>query len=317
GPITASSAQLDIGVFDRKGSGELLKLPPRGYEALRISPDGKQIVVGSDDGKEAIVWIYDLAGSSAIRRLTFGGRNRFPVWSADGQRVTFQSDREGDLGIFWQRADGTGPAERLTKAEPETSHVPQAWSPKGDTLLFDVMKSSNVSLWTLNVHDKKTTAFDAITSAVQIHATFSPDGHWVTYSSRGPEQSRNVVYVQSFPPTGAKYQISTDGGLKPVWSRDGKEIFYSPGPGDRLAVVRIAAEIHVQRRRHDPAAVPECRCCASQELRRHFGWPIHRPGDCQSGFERDARRTANSCRAQLARRTEAPRADSVTPEGDS
>ena len=142
GPITASSAQLDIGVFDRKGSGELLKLPPRGYEALRISPDGRQIVVGSDDGKEAIVWIYDLAGSSAIRRLTFGGRDRFPVWSADGQRVTFQSDREGDVGIFWQRADGTGPAERLTKAEPETSHVPQAWSPKGDTLLLFVILDS-------------------------------------------------------------------------------------------------------------------------------------------------------------------------------
>ena len=60
GPATVSSAQLDIGVFDRKGSGELLKLPPRRYEALRTSPDGKHIAVGSDDGKEAIVWIYDL-----------------------------------------------------------------------------------------------------------------------------------------------------------------------------------------------------------------------------------------------------------------
>jgi dipeptidyl aminopeptidase/acylaminoacyl peptidase len=95
-------------------------------------------------GKEAIVWIYELAGTSAMRRLTFGGNNRFPMWSADGQRVAFQSDREGDLAI-WQRADGSGAAERLKTPEPKTSHIPEAWSPNGDTLMFSVTKETEVS----------------------------------------------------------------------------------------------------------------------------------------------------------------------------
>ena len=80
------------------------------------------------------MWIYDVSGASAMRRLTLGGRNRVPVWSADGQRVAFQSDRDGDLGLFWQRADGTTPAERLTKPDKDTAHVPESWSPDGKTL---------------------------------------------------------------------------------------------------------------------------------------------------------------------------------------
>ena len=80
---------------------EPLKLPLGSYEFPRVSPDGKHVTFGTGDSKEAIVWIYDLSGTSSMRRLTFGGRNRFPIWSADGQRVAFQSDREGDLGIFW------------------------------------------------------------------------------------------------------------------------------------------------------------------------------------------------------------------------
>ena len=75
------------------------------------------------------MWIYDVAGVSSARRLTLEGRNRVPVWSADGERVAFQSDREGDLGLFWQRADGTTAAERLTKPDKDTAHVPESWSP--------------------------------------------------------------------------------------------------------------------------------------------------------------------------------------------
>ena len=59
--------------------------------------------------------------------MTFGGKNRFPIWSADGQRIAFQSDREGDTAIFWQAADGTGTAERLTKPDKDTAHVPESW----------------------------------------------------------------------------------------------------------------------------------------------------------------------------------------------
>jgi eukaryotic-like serine/threonine-protein kinase len=75
----------------------------------RVSPDGKRVVYEMDDGKEAALWISDLSGFNASRRLTFQGANRYPVWSADGERVAFQPDREGDLDIFWQRADAREP----------------------------------------------------------------------------------------------------------------------------------------------------------------------------------------------------------------
>ena len=97
---------------------EKLKVPSGVFDAPRVSPDGKRVALGIDDVKGANIWIYDLSGASSIRQLTFGGRNRFPVWTADGQRVAFQSDREGDRGIFWQRADGTDTAQRLTKPDP-------------------------------------------------------------------------------------------------------------------------------------------------------------------------------------------------------
>jgi Tol biopolymer transport system component len=97
------------------------------------------------------VWIYDLAGTSSMRRLTFAGRNRFPIWTSGGQRIAFQSDREGDLAIFWQAADGTGTAERLTKPEVGASHIPESWSAKSEQFLFSATKESSVSLWTFSL----------------------------------------------------------------------------------------------------------------------------------------------------------------------
>ena len=188
------------------------------YESPRLSPDGTRVAFESEDGKEAIVWVYDLAGTSAMRRLTFGGRNSYPVWSADGQRVTFQSDREQELGIFWQRADGTGTIERLTKPEPGTAHVPHAWAPKGDALLFSVTKGSDMALWTLSLSDRKVAPFGGVqsTSSFSPNAVFSPDGHWVAYAS-GWECSP-AVFVQPFPATGAIYQVAGS-WAHPLWSR--------------------------------------------------------------------------------------------------
>ena len=114
----------EIALTDRRRGIESLKLPPGPYTAPRVSPDGTRIAFGTDDGNEAIIHTYDLSGTSAMQRLTFGGNNRFPIWTAN-DRVAFQSDREGDLAIFWQSVDG-GAAERLTKPEPGASHVPES-----------------------------------------------------------------------------------------------------------------------------------------------------------------------------------------------
>jgi eukaryotic-like serine/threonine-protein kinase len=121
GPVVAAApGGFDLAIFDRSGGSQALKLPLGSYRAPRVSPDGKFVAFESvDEAGEETISIYEIAGGTSMRRLTFGGKNRAPVWSPDGQWIAFQSDREGDLAIFRQRADGSGAAERLTKPDPE------------------------------------------------------------------------------------------------------------------------------------------------------------------------------------------------------
>jgi hypothetical protein len=86
---------------------------------------------------ESQIAIYDLSGATAVRPLVGTGANHFPIWTPDGRRVTFSSGRRGELGVFWQRVDGTGHAERLFKPEPGIRAVPDAWSRDGQTLLSE------------------------------------------------------------------------------------------------------------------------------------------------------------------------------------
>jgi Tol biopolymer transport system component len=204
---------------------ELLKLSAAMYEFPRISPDGKQVAVGVNDDTAANVWIYELSGASSIRQLTFGGRNRFPIWSHDSRYVAFQSDREGDLGIFRQRADGSQQADRLTKPEHGTSHVPNAWSPDGNHLLYEVNSESRFSLWVLSVQDRKGAPFGGVqSSSVPPSAVFSPDGRWVAYQS--DEVPNPTIFVQAFPSMGVPLRIATR-GRHPQWSLDLKQLFYT------------------------------------------------------------------------------------------
>ena len=238
GPNSSTDAQLTLTLLDENGETEALKIPAGAYRDPRISRDGRQIAFGTDDGREASVWVYDLSGTSAMRRLAFGGNNRYPVWSPDGTRIALQSDREGDVAIFAQRTDGTGKAERLTKPEPGTTHVPESWSPDGKWLLFSAVKESNFVSMLLSLDDKMTTPFDDVRSVQSINATFSPDGRWVAYSLR--RSGVTEIYVQSFPP-GAVYQITkatTTSVAHPFWSRDGRHLYYIPGSG-QFAVIGI------------------------------------------------------------------------------
>jgi WD40 repeat protein len=235
GPASISSAQSDLALVDRNGTPPPLKLPPGAYEYARLSPDGKQIAFGSDDGKKAIVWIYDVSGTSAMRQLTVGGRNRLPVW-AGNERVSFQSDREGDLAIFWQRADGTSAAERLTTPDKDAAHVPESWSPDGKTLLFSVAKGSSYAVAALSLPDKKVTPVGRIQSPFPPSATFSPDGRWVAYSATELRPPAGSLFVQPFPTTGAKYPISNSYGFHPTWAPDGKELFYLTTVGQFVVV---------------------------------------------------------------------------------
>jgi Tol biopolymer transport system component len=189
--------------------------------------------VGSDDGREAVIWLYSLSANGALRRVTYEGSNRFPIWSRDGAHVVFQSDREGDRGIFWQLADGTGTAKRLTRSEPGESHEPEAWSPTADVMLFSIRKGDDIALWMLSMKDGKAIPFDDVRSSTRIGATFSRDGRWVAYARS--EGRKKTIYVQAFPPTGIKHELvagESEQPNHPLWAPDGTELFYNPGPGE-------------------------------------------------------------------------------------
>ncbi len=256
----AVSARWDLALTDRKGGVEPLKLPPGAYQVPRVSPDGKRIAFGTDDGKEAIIWIYELSGATATKPLTRGSNNRFPTWSSDSKRVAFQSDREGDRGLFWQPVDG-GQAARLTTPNAGEAHEPESWSPDGDTLLFSVTKGSGVSLWTLSVTEKKAMPFGDVQSSIRTGAVFSPDGQWVAYASWGA--SAKTIYVQPFPATGDTHQLP-QGAVEPkhpLWSPDGTQLFYNPGPGQFESVTvttqpTFAFGNHVAVPRPFPGAAP-------------------------------------------------------------
>jgi Tol biopolymer transport system component len=167
-----------------------------------------------------------------MRKLTFGGGNRFPLWSRDGKFIVFGSDREGDPALFWQRADGNGAAERLAKPDGTKAFFsPDWWSLDGKTLLFSTVSSlgaaSNTGIWSVVTGERDAKAQVLIDSPGRDDSvSVSPDGHWIAYDS-SELAGQLQVYVQSFPPTnGTKYQITTTGGLFPVWSQDGKQLFF-------------------------------------------------------------------------------------------
>jgi serine/threonine-protein kinase len=223
GPALLSAAQPKLAIVDRAGHVDALKVPPLFYERPRVSPrDSKQVAVGVEDSNNANIYIHDLSGKSSMRPLTFEGKNRFPIWSPDGTRVAYQSDREGDLAIFWQPSDGSAPAQRLTRPDKDTTHAPESWSSDGKYVLYSVSQGSMSSLWVYSFETKKGTAFGDVRSPRLMSPTFSPDGHWIAYTTTTGGQ--NQVFVQPFPATGIRYLVGS--GARPQWSPDGKEIFF-------------------------------------------------------------------------------------------
>jgi serine/threonine-protein kinase len=217
-------------LVDRNGIRKQIQVPSAPYLTPRFSPDGKQLALGTDDGKEAAVWVYDLSGATSMRKLTFGGSNRFPLWSRDGKFIVFSSDREGDPALFRQQADGNGAAERLAQPEGKKAFFsPDSWSLDGKTLLFSTVSGLGAAfdngIWSVVTGERDAKPSVLIdTPKRDDSASVSPDGHWIAYESN--ELGQIQIYVQSFPSTKGKYQITTTGGAFPVWSQDGKQLFF-------------------------------------------------------------------------------------------
>ncbi len=227
GPITRL-VPYDLGILDPQKGVEPLKLQPRAYRYPRVSHDGKWIAVEATDGQSEDIWLYERSGRSAMRRLTSSGRNRYPLWSSDSTFVAFQSEQDGNRGLFRQRADGSGTAERLTTPDAGTSHVPNSWARDGRSLFYEVVKDTGLAreLWVLTLDDKRRMRVGDIQTPnlSTVEATLSPNGRWLAY--RSLVNGAPAVSVQPFPTTGASIAIA-ETAVHPVWSPDGRTLFFN------------------------------------------------------------------------------------------
>jgi Tol biopolymer transport system component len=229
------SARSKLVWVSRNGAEQPLAAPARAYLVPRLSPDGRRVAVTITE-QESHVWLYDLA-REAWTRLTFeGNANNGPVWTPDGKRFAFSSNKEGPINLFWQLADGSGGLERLTTSE--YLDAPQSWSPDGQLLaFFEVNPATQRDIWVLRMSDRKAQPF-LRTQFDEAVPQFSPDGRWLAYISN--ETGRHEVYVQPYPGPGGKWQISTEGGTEPAWNRNGRELFYRSG--DKMMAVDITTQ---------------------------------------------------------------------------
>jgi serine/threonine-protein kinase len=208
------------------GKATPLNVPVGNYGHPRVSPNGSRVAVGIEGiDRKTNIWIYDLNGAASIRQLTFEGSNRNPVWSQDSIRVAFQSDREGDRAIFWQRADGSASAERLTKPDKGTEHVPGAFARDG-TLLFTANafpQSPTRALWMLRGGRVQPFGNVVTNGVFAIAPVISPNGEWVAYTATPtPQEAVATTWVQPYR-GGTRYLVGE--GIHPLWSRDGSELF--------------------------------------------------------------------------------------------
>jgi Tol biopolymer transport system component len=208
---------------DRSGHATPFIERRAGYRLPSVSPDGRFVAVTIDppDEGNSDVWVLDVQ-RGALSKLTRHGHNLSAKFTPDGTRIAWADWQEGPK-VFWQPADGSGKPERLGGLEPS---VPQDFSPDGKYAILAVGRSPAV-LWALPLNqDSKPFPLTELTDGVPA-ARLSPDGRWLAYVSN--ESGRDEVYVRGFLSSERRWVVSTAGGILPVWSRDGKEIFYLEG----------------------------------------------------------------------------------------
>jgi Tol biopolymer transport system component len=179
------------------------------------------VAVSKYEGENYDIWVYDVERGT-LTRLTFEGSNVTPAWTPDGKRLLFCSNRIGAYDIYSKRADGSEEVELFFSSEK------LLWSPSlsgdGESLTFyEIDPETQRDIWTMQFRDKSASPL-INTSANERAPAFSPDGRWVAYMS--DESGRWEVFVTPYPKADGKWQISTDGGIEPVWSPDGQELFY-------------------------------------------------------------------------------------------
>jgi Tol biopolymer transport system component len=205
---------------DRSGAAEPLAIPPRPVTTLRLSPDGQQLAFATS-GRDRDIWFFSLTRGT-LSRLPIAGRHSVPIWTPDGEWITYASSPTGVDRLYRARADGTHTTpEEIVLAEDNL--VPGTWTPDGRELLYYRI-SNPPGVWVRDTTSGGEPLAVSAAATLAGGAALSPDGRWLAYDAA--ESGRNEVFVQPYPGPGRRHQISTDGGISPVWRGDGRELFY-------------------------------------------------------------------------------------------
>ena len=224
--------------IDRAGQVTTLRAAPANWSSPRFSPDGRRLAMDIFT-VQADVFVYEWARDT-LTRVTFDpSADSKPVWTPDGQRIVFRSTRDDVNNLYWQRADGSGDVQRLTQSQ--YAQTAMSWHPNGKLLAFwETGPQTSNDLMILPMEGSEASGWKPGQPTVflrtpfnELEPEFSPDGRWIAYRSN--ESGRTEVYVRPFPGPGGKWQISTEGGVAPIWSRSRSEIFYG-GLDNRLMV---------------------------------------------------------------------------------
>jgi dipeptidyl aminopeptidase/acylaminoacyl peptidase len=236
-PGTATNSTNPIDWITRDGKTSPLRAAKADWNNIRFSPDGQKVAMDISDGKQRDIWVYEWSRDT-LTQLTFNANdNRHPVWSPDGRRIVFDSDRatRGTANLYWMNADGTGDVTRLT--DSPAGQYPQSWHPSGKFLAFfqnngAATPSTSYDLMILPMDGDtargwtpgKPTTFLA-TPASEVFPMFSPDGRWIAYQSN-EHAGVYDIYVRPFQGQGGPWRISTDGGVFPRWSKAANELVF-------------------------------------------------------------------------------------------
>ena len=241
GEVGVASSERKLLWLNADGEEEPLGVTRRAYTALSVSPDGTRAAFEVADGDDD-VWLSELARGTLAPLTRDPAYDGSPLWSPDGKRVIFASNRNGRAELLWKAADGTGTAEVLAGFDEAVAAVwPYSWSRDGATLVVQVETQEtdhDVGI----VRADGTGGFDPLlqTTASERNPVVSPNGRWLLYAS--DETGQLEVYVQRFPDLGGKRQVSTDFGHSAVWSPDGRAIIYARG-GPPVDLVRVPVEV--------------------------------------------------------------------------
>ncbi len=232
--------------LDRTGKPSGDVGPPGDILVPALSPDEKRIAVRQADAQTANrdVWILEPARGTSTR-LTFDpGNDNTPLWSPDGSRIAFVSNRKGHFDLFQKFSSGAGEEESLLVSGNDK--FLSDWSRDGRFLAYREFDAKTKSdLWVLPLAgDRKPSVF-LKTPFEERLARFSPEGRWIAYTS--DESGRDEVYVQAFPPSGGKWQISTRGGSEATWRADARELYYV-APDGKLMSVDVKAGVSFEAR---------------------------------------------------------------------